>query len=69
MFDDDSEPIAFRTALERFYKSTPSYKSQHKDNILKISRNAIIIQANFIKEVIFEEVRINYFLHLPSRKT
>ena len=55
-------------AISYFLSQSPEYRQQNLGNILKHADTVIREQAIFIREEIFEEVRKNYFPHLPSSR-
>ena len=65
-YDDGIEELPFGQALDKFFASSPDYQRMEAMNLL---REVTKSQSLFIREEIFEEVRGNYFPHLPSRKT
>lgn len=56
-------------AVPYFFDQSPQFKIQNFQKFLHIAQNVIKEQGMFIREEVFEEVRMNYFPHLPSRKT
>lgn len=68
-YDDGTGPLTLRKALHRFNQGSDRYQSDQIHKILKSCSKTINNQTIFIREVIFEEVRQNYFPHLPSRQS
>ena len=68
-YDDGIEDLPFGQALDKFFASSIDYQRLEALSLLKAAREATKSQSLFIREEIFEEVRGNYFPHLPSRKT
>ncbi len=68
-YDDGIEDLPFCQALDKFFASSIDYQRLEALSLLKAAREATKSQSIFIREEIFEEVRGNYFPHLPSRKT
>lgn len=68
-YDDGIEALPFGQALDKFFASSQEYQSLEALNLLRAAREVTHSQLMFIREEIFEEVRSNYFPHLPSRKT
>jgi hypothetical protein len=56
-------------AIPYFLSQSLQYQNQNLQNILNFAKTVIQEQGMFIREEIFEEVRKNYFPHLPSRRT
>lgn len=68
-YDDGIEELPFCQALDKFFASSLDYQRMEALSLLKAARDVTQSQSMFIREQIFEEVRSNYFPHLPSRKT
>lgn len=58
-----------RAALDCFTQQPDEYQRQNYKEMLAAARNALDEECTFVREVIFEEVRVNYFPALPSRRT
>ncbi|MFZ5968398.1 MAG: DUF2441 domain-containing protein [Bacillota bacterium] len=58
-----------RSALQNFLLQPQSFQEVNYNNMLKIALQIVKEQSIYIRETIFEEVRMNYFPQLPSRKT
>ncbi|HGY9586988.1 TPA: DUF2441 domain-containing protein [Vibrio diabolicus] len=67
-YNDGVDNLPFRQAMEKFFNATPEYQNAHIGNMLAMSQEVGKSLSMFVREQIFEEVRSNYFPHLPSRK-
>ena len=67
-YNDGEDNLPFRQAMEKFFNATPEYQNAHIGNMLAMSQEVGKSLSMFVREQIFEEVRSNYFPHLPSRK-
>jgi len=68
--DDGSGALPFRKALERYLANDDAaYKEEQGERLIQASLGIVKDLCMFVREVIFEEVRSNYFPQLPSRKT
>jgi hypothetical protein len=56
-------------ALKIFFDQTQEYKLQNYESILKEAHNRLRQNAIYLREFLFEEVRRDSFVHLPSRRT
>lgn len=68
-YNDGTDPLPFNQALNRFLKNDKTYQNKEAINIITASQEVTKSLTMFIREQIFEEVRTNYFPHLPCRKT
>lgn len=68
-YDDGTGKLPYCQAINRFLLKSPEMQAAQAINIIKATAEIVHQQAMFIREQVFEEVRINYFPHLPSRQT
>ena len=66
-YTDGTNSIPFRQAIERFQRESPEYKQAQFERLINAAGEVVKAQSMFIREIIFEEVRKNYFPQLPSR--
>ena len=65
--DGSGQSLPFRQAIDRFLRASPEYKLVNYENLIRAASDVTKSQCMFIREIIFEEVRKNYFPQLPSR--
>ena len=68
-FNDGTGNFSAKAALSKFLSLPSDYKQIHYEQIVNFAYSVIGEQSTYIRETLFEEVRNNYFPHLPSRKT
>jgi len=68
-YNDGTAALPFRQALDRFFAGSLEYQNTEAIKLLRAAQQVTKSQSMYIREEIFEEVRTNYFPHLPCRKT